>query len=205
MELIIPDCVYKPADDSELLAGEAVNCVKENNCKAILDMGTGSGIIALTCAKANPKAKVIGVDINSTAVDCAKNNAELNLVKNCEFFVSDLFSGKKVFKNKKFDLIMFNPPYLPTSNDEKIKGNLNFAFDGGASGREIIDRFLKEFDKYLAPGGILLMVDSSLDGTGKTINRLKKKGFNVEIIASKSFFFERLSIIQATRSDLNPS
>jgi release factor glutamine methyltransferase len=199
MDIVVSNCVYNPADDSELLAEEAVKVVKKNNCKTILDMGTGSGIIAIACALANPQAKVTGVDLSKEAVACAKKNAKSNNAKNCEFFISDLFSNKKVFKNRKFDLIQFNPPYLPTSKDEKIKGNLNFAFDGGKSGRETIDRFLEEFEKYLNAGGILLLVDSSLGNTNKTLEKLKAQGFNVELIASKPFFFEKLSVIKASR------
>ena len=197
MDLVVPNCVYEPADDSELLRDEAKNYAKKANL--ILDMGTGSGIIAIACALENPQAKVIGIDISKEAVACAKENAKSNNAKNCEFFVSDLFANKKL-QGKKFNLILFNPPYLPTAKNEKIKGKLNLAFDGGKSGRETIDRFLDEFEKYIAPGGILLMVDSSLDGTNKTLEKLKTKGFKTKIIASKSFFFEKLSVIRASQS-----
>ncbi len=160
---VFPD-VYEPAEDSFLLARHA----KKLRGK-ILDMGCGCGIISLACAKATPKSIVLGVDKNPNAVENAKMNMRRNRIKNAKFFESDLFS--KV--NGKFDAIIFNPPYLPTAKNEKLRGNLNLAFDGGRSGREVTGKFLAQFPEFLKKGGTLLMVESSLAGIEKILIIIK--------------------------------
>jgi len=192
LKLCFPDSVYEPAEDSFLLAKPASGLKGR-----VLEIGCGSGIAALHNAKNNPKNEVIGVDINPDAVKYAKENAKQNNIKNAKFFKSDLFSA--IAPNEKFDAILFNPPYLPTSRDERINGNLNAAFDGGKSGRSILDRFLRVFDKFLKPNGILLLIHSSLNNPEKTEKILKEKGFNTEILETESFFFEKMCIMKVSR------
>jgi release factor glutamine methyltransferase len=108
---------------------------------------------------------------------------------------SNLFGAVK--KTEKFDLILFNPPYLPTTNSERVSGPLNAAFDGGRGGRKVLDEFLKEFDKHLKPNGTLLLIQSSLNNLEKTKRELAKKKFKVEILETQPFFFEKLYLLQA--------
>ncbi|MEM2948201.1 MAG: class I SAM-dependent methyltransferase [Candidatus Anstonellales archaeon] len=190
MKLEIFENVYEPAEDSYMLAEHA----KKLKGK-ILDMGTGCGIVALTNAKHNPKNFVEGCDINESAVRNAEHNARVNGIRNVRFFVSDMFNA--VPKNKKYNWIVFNPPYLPTEKNEKIKGKLNYAFDGGRSGRKILDRFLKECRMHLENNGGVMLISSSLSGHEKTIGMLKRMGFEVEILEEKKFFFERLYAVRA--------
>ncbi len=193
INLSIPDSVYAPAEDSFMLA-DAV----ENLSGSILEIGCGSGLVSLICTK-NIAAKVIGVDINPEAVACAKQNAKTNKISNVEFFKSDLFSSAKL-KGKKFDYTLFNPPYLPTSKDEKLNGKINHAYDGGKDGRVVLDKFLAKFDKYLKPNGSLFLIQSSLNSFEKTKEKLQSIGFSVEIINEQKFFFENLYLIKASRS-----
>ncbi|MEO2117041.1 MAG: HemK2/MTQ2 family protein methyltransferase [Methanocaldococcus sp.] len=181
--------VYEPAEDSILLLKNLVD-VKD---KEVLEIGVGTGLISIACAKKGAK-KVVGVDINPYAVKLAKENAELNNV-NISFFKSDLFENV----NGEFDVILFNPPYLPTSEDEKINSYLNYAFDGGKNGREILDRFIYELPNYLKKGGIAQILQSSLTGERETINKLKSLGFKVEISARLKVPFEELMVINAWR------
>lgn len=129
-------------------------------------------------------------------MDCAKRNAESNGARNISFLQSDLF--EKV--EGKSDSILFNPPYLPTSGEERLAGPLNYAFDGGEDGRKTLDRFLEEFDKFLAPRGRLLLVQSSLNHMERTILILKNKGFEVQILDQKPFFFEIIYLLEATKA-----
>ena len=122
--------VYEPAEDSILLLKNLID-VRD---KEVLEIGVGTGLISIACAKRGAK-RVVGVDINPYAVKLAKENAKLNNV-NITFFESDLFENVE----GEFDVILFNPPYLPTSEDDKIDSYLNYAFDGGENGREILDR-----------------------------------------------------------------
>jgi len=192
----IPDTVYEPAEDSFMLADAALTLKGK-----ILEIGCGSGIVSLSNAKQNPTNRVLGVDINLDAVNCAKENAKLNKIKNCEFIESDLFSNidKNTNTKTKFDAILFNPPYLPTDKSERINGNLNHAFDGGTDGRKVLDRFLDGFDDWLNPNGGLLLLQSTLNDPEKTKSILEEKGYLVEVLAQKSFFFEKLLLFKTKK------
>ncbi|HIH73469.1 MAG TPA: methyltransferase domain-containing protein [Thermococcaceae archaeon] len=178
--------VYEPAEDTFLLAENLR--VKEGD--VALDVGTGTGIIALLMAK---KAKfVLGVDINPLAVELAKENARLNGITNVEFRQSDLFENVE----GKFDIITFNAPYLPGEPEEPI----DLALVGGESGREVLDRFIGEFPDYLKENGIVQIVQSSITGIEETLKKLQSKGFVAEITAKERYFFEEIVVITARRA-----
>ena len=187
---LIPE-VYEPSDDSFLLMKYSKRLKG-----SVLDVGCGSGIQALANAKNNPDNMVTGIDVNPKAVECSRHNAKLNGIENAEFLESDLFEK---IPEREFDAIIFNPPYLPTSKDEKLKGKINNAFDGGKDGRLVVDRFLMQFDGYLSPEGKLLLLQSSLNNLEKTKVMLEKKEFGVKILDEASFFFEKLYVIEAKR------
>lgn len=187
---VVPE-VYEPSDDSFLLMKRAKDLKG-----SVLDVGCGSGIQSLANASENPGNSVTGVDINPRAVECSRYNAKLNKIENAGFSQSDLF--EKIPK-KTFDGIIFNPPYLPTSRQEKIKGDINHAFDGGRDGRLVVDRFLLEFEKHLSLDGTLLLLQSSLNGLEKTERVLENQDFEMRILEEASFFFEKLYVIEAKR------
>ncbi|MDK2790669.1 MAG: release factor glutamine methyltransferase [Methanothermococcus sp.] len=185
--------VYEPAEDSELLIDNLVD-VKD---KTVLDVGTGTGIQAINALKKGAK-KVVGIDINPYSIETAKENAILNkleLNKSIFFLESDLFSSI----NERFDVILFNAPYLPTSEDEKLEEYLNYAFDGGEDGRKVLGRFIKEVGDYLNENGIVQIVQSSLTGEDKTIGMLEKYGFKAKKTGSMAFPFEELQVITGWR------
>jgi len=180
--------VYVPAEDSELLIENLVD-VKN---KSVLDVGTGSGIQAINAVKQGA-SKVIGIDINPYAVECAKINLELNEIDSKKLF----FKTSDLFKNidEKFDVILFNAPYLPTSDEEKLEKYLNYAFDGGKDGREVLDKFLDEVSNYLNENGIVQILQSSLTNGNKTIEKMEKLGFVAKQTGSLKFSFEELQVI----------
>jgi len=181
-----PD-VYEPADDSMLLADN----LEVENGDMVLDMGTGTGILALSVAK---KAKnVLAVDINPKAIEIARENSTLNKIENIEFRISDLFGNIK--KNEKFDLIIFNPPYLPV--DEKDM--LGRSWSGGEKGREIIEKFLKSASDHLKKNGRIQLVVSSLNDLDKIRKKLKEKNFEFEILARKKLWFEEIYVLLAIK------
>ena len=99
----------------------------------------------------------------------------------------------------RFDVILFNAPYLPTSQEERLEGYINYAFDGGVDGREVIDRFISEAGRYLKRGGVIQIVQSSLTGERRTLDMLERYGFKGEKSASIRFFFEEIQVITARK------
>ena len=191
LSLEVTDQVYPPAEDSFLLAKAAKRLRGE-----VLEVGCGSGIASISCAGAERSNTVLGVDINPEAVLCSRRNAKKNGITNASFIVSDLFS--KV-PNSLYDAIMFNPPYLPTSEADLIAGPLNKAFDGGPDGRRVLERFLERFDSYLKPGGTLLLIQSSLNLRSKTMSSLRLLGYKTRTIGEERFFFERLFLLRSVK------
>ncbi len=179
--------VYKPAEDSFMLAENLE--IKAND--KVLDMGTGCGIQAIVASKS--AKEVHACDINIQAVRCARFNAE-KYGRDIEVFWSDLFSNIL----ESYDVIIFNPPYLPRERDEK-KDIETRAWNGGKSGREVLDRFLEEVPEYLNKNGRLFLVQSSLTDLNKTIEKLKNLNFKIEIKERKRFFFEELYVIKAVK------
>jgi len=186
------EMVYEPSDDSFLLA-ENLDVKAEDR---VLEIGTGSGIVAMYASKiAN---EVVATDINFNAIELAEKNFKNNNIHNIKLVFGDLFEPIKSDlkeRNKKFDLILFNTPYLPTNEDEILEDNLNYAFDGGLDGRGVIDPFLNQVKDYLNKGGRVQLIQSSLSNVDKTLLKLEELGFLVEITASERFFFEEIVLI----------
>ena len=183
--------VYEPAEDSFLIAEQLVQIVKEDD--AVLDIGTGCGILAVIAAK--KAKKVIATDINPNAIECAKLNAENNHVAaKIEIRQSDLFQA--IQKTEKFNLIIFNAPYLPTKNEEETW--IERAWAGGPTGRQIIDRFIIEAPHHLKTKGKILLVQSNLADINKTLEKFQTD-LKVKVIAEKKVAFETIAVIEATK------
>ncbi len=182
--LVVPEEVYEPREDSFLIAQEIKKINLKN--KTVLEIGVGSGILSLIAAKT--AKKIVSVDINNSAVIAAQKNSERNQIKNIEVLKSDLFEKIK----DKFDLIIFNPPYVPSEEVSEIQDK---SWSGGNSGREETDRFLAQFNFYLRKGGQILLLQSSLSNIELTLKKLEK--FNPKVIASTKLAWEKLVVIQA--------
>jgi release factor glutamine methyltransferase len=178
--------VYPPAEDTFLLAE---NLLIEKSDK-VLEIGTGTGIIAITASKT--AKKVIATDINKYAVNCAKKNVFLNKIFNVEIREGTLFEP---VKNEKFDSILFNAPYLPTKDVEIIDDEINASWDGGIDGRAIIDKFINKLYDHLNFGGRIQLVQSSFSNIRRTIEMLERLGFKTVITAKKRIFFEEIVVI----------
>ena len=131
--------VYEPAEDTFLLAEN----LKVKKTDKLLEIGTGTGIIAILASKITDR--VIAVDINKYAVECARKNSEINH-SDIDIKLGDLFDP---VKDEKFDIILFNTPYLPTNEDERIDDELEAAWDGGTDGRAVINRFIEGLSEHL--------------------------------------------------------
>jgi release factor glutamine methyltransferase len=182
-EFEVLDDVYDPAEDSFLLVEAALKEARPQD-KA-LEIGTGSGIVSLFL---KDMVDVVATDINPHAC----RNARLNGVPVVR---TDLYSGIC----GRFDLIIFNPPYLPTAPEEKLDAWLNRAFDGGPTGRREIERFVKGVDSILAPEGRILTVISSLTGIDETEAMFKEHGFHMEQVSTEKVPFEKLVVLKFFR------
>ena len=137
--------IYEPREDSFLLQ----KFVKQFAKGKVLDVGTGSGLQAITALENT--SGVLASDINPECVNFVK-------AKGVTTIVSDLFTNI----SGTFDLIIFNPPYLPLDKREDKESALSTT--GGVKGSEVLERFLKDAKQYLMPSGKCLIVTSSLTG-----------------------------------------
>lgn len=178
--------VYEPAEDTFIL----LENLRVERSDRVLEIGTGTGIIAI---KASMNSRmVVATDINPYAIECAAENIIANKSFNIEIRKGNLFEP---VKGEKFDLILFNTPYLPTDDEEKINDELNAAWDGGVDGRMLINRFIEGLPHYFNQGGIVQMVQSSLSDVNMTLKKLENLGFKVSVTARKKVFFEEIAVI----------
>jgi release factor glutamine methyltransferase len=175
--------IYEPAEDSFLLK----KYIKKYAHGRVLDMGTGSGIFALEAKKFCKN--VVAVDVNEEAVKLTRS-------KGVNAYLSDLFSNV----DGKFNLIMFNPPYLPLERDycgikfsvEDFNYINDVALVGGKHGHETLERFFKRVRKYLDVDGKVLLAVSSI--TPKVEEIITSNGFKFKLLESKRVFFEELKV-----------
>lgn len=176
--------VYEPCEDSFLLAQAALSIIQ--NSPKMLEVGCGSGIISAVI-KNNTQAMITGIDINPHAAKCTKENG-------VDAIRGDLLSCIR----GKFDIIIFNPPYLPTNDEERTSDWINVALDGGNDGRQIINRFLADARNHLAENGRILILVSSFTGIEEVKSKMISLGYFVEEISKERCNFEELLVIVGT-------
>lgn len=159
---VTPD-VLIPRLETEILIETAIKYLSPNTYRLtpinILDLGTGSGCVAVSLAKLIKNAKITAVDISDKALSIAKENAELNNVS-IDFIQSDLFHSYDLIPNT-YDLIVSNPPYIPRAEIEKLAPEIQYepriALDGGEDGLDFYHRIFKESAPYLRENGFLIL------------------------------------------------
>lgn len=173
--------VYRPAEDTYLLLKAALHEALPRD--TVIEIGCGSALITRELA---PNVKsILATDINPHAVKAAKE-AGVDAIR------TDLFRGIK----GRFDLVIFNPPYLPTQEDERTGSWIDSALDGGASGRETINSFLEQLGQHLTCPGRALLLVSSLTGLDEVKEKAIKEGLETREVASEGCFFERLHVLR---------
>ncbi len=158
-ELAVSDAVLTPRPETELLVEEAAAFCKNFTAPRILDIGTGSGAIVLGILSLVAAATAVAVDISPAALQVAADNAhKLGLSSRVDFRRSDVYSA---LAGEKFQLIVSNPPYIPSGELEKlpreVKKEPRLALDGGADGLDCYRRIIVEAGKFLLPAGLLAL------------------------------------------------
>ena len=175
--------VYQPAEDSALLAGVAVEHVGSDD--RVLEVGTGSGWIAER-VREETGAFVVASDLNPHACLQAAERG-LPAVQ------ADLVSS---FRDAAFDVVVFNPPYLPEDAAAARDDWMERALSVGESGRAVVEPFLDAVERVLAPGGYVLVLVSSLTGVEDVVEFAGERGFSVVAVREESFPFETLSVLK---------
>lgn len=180
-KFIVNENVLIPRDETEILVRKSIEIINKHGLKSVLDMCTGSGIIACMVAKLT-KATVIGSDISTDAIEIAfKNMENLGLYNRALFRKSDLFS--KIREDEKFDMIISNPPYIPQSEKKTIQKEVTFEPDialytDDSDGLEFYRKITEQAPNYLNDGGFLLF-ELGINESTNVANLMKENGFEL--------------------------
>jgi release factor glutamine methyltransferase len=154
---ITPDTLI-PRPDTELLVELALQRVLQGRASRVLDLGTGSGAIALAIAHSRPEAIVVAVDNSEAALQVARENARKLGIGNVSFRHGDWFSA---LEGQRFDLIVSNPPYIAAGDTHLSQGDVRFepmsALASGMDGLDDIRRIAGQANAYLEQGAWLLI------------------------------------------------
>ena len=193
-DFYVDERVLVPRQDTEVLAEEALQQLRNIRNPRILDMCTGSGCLLLSLLMELPDATGIGVDISEAALAVAERNRKnLELERRAVLVQSDTFSGDYFQKNSgnislEYDMLISNPPYIPTEDIGKLMEEVRFhdpllALDGREDGLYFYRRITEQAGKYLKPGGWLMYeigceqgadVSAIMQGEGFTEVTVKK-------------------------------
>lgn len=181
--------VYPPSDDTFLV----LDNLKLDGGELVLDVGTGTGILAIKCALRG--CYVIGIDINKRAVYNARFNAKVNNVEgSTSFLCSDATSSLR--DKCEFDLMIMNPPYLPSTG---LLGIDDPSWNGGPNGVSLILNVINDFHRLLSKDGKLYFVVSSLSRYDRVLSSLKTMNLQPTILAKKKLWFEELFLVEVRR------
>ncbi|KPJ09549.1 HemK methyltransferase family member 2 [Papilio machaon] len=178
------DHVYEPAEDSYLLIDaleKDLQYLKSKNPTFCLEVGSGSGIIITAFGMVFPKAVCFSTDINFKACSMSKSTAFQNNVM-LETVNMDLGS---CFIENKFDVILFNPPYVVTDSDECGSFDITASWAGGVKGREVTDRMLELIPKILTVDGTfyLLLIEDNIPS--EVISIMAENGFSSDVVIKR--------------------
>jgi release factor glutamine methyltransferase len=173
MRILTLPGVFRPRSDSWLLAQRLRAEVGPG--RRVLDLCTGSGVVALSGAQAG--ADVTAVDVSRRAALTVRLNARLNGVR-VDARHGDLFDAVE----GTFDVVTANPPYLPADEDEVPTSGPTRAWDAGLDGRAVLDRICAEVPARLNPGGSVLLIHSDVCGIDETRQQLAAGGLETEVV-----------------------
>lgn len=158
LDLLVTPATLIPRPDTETLVEAALVKIQSNVRYSVLDLGTGTGAIALAIAKNRPLANVMAVDASEAALKIAQKNAQNLAIPNVQFILSNWFDE---LRGEKFDVIVSNPPYIEQDDMHLTQGDLRFepisALASGVDGLNDIRRIIDNCLIYLKPQGWLML------------------------------------------------
>jgi release factor glutamine methyltransferase len=158
LDLVVTPAVLIPRPETELLVELALLHIPQSKKVDIVDLGTGSGAIALSIARERPLAHLVATEVSEEALAVARINAERLDIRNVEFLRSDWFGS---LNRNMFDVIVSNPPYIASNDNHLSQGDLRFeprgALASGIDGLDSIREIVRTAPEHLKPGGDLLM------------------------------------------------
>lgn len=160
-----------------------------NENERVLDLGTGTGILAITCTDFS--RNVVGTDILKKSIECARINAKLNGVEKKVIFKQGSFF--EPVKNQKFDLILTDSPQQPNPHKVKFSSIVSTAIDAGPDGRECIDKIILESQNHLCDGGRIQIYHGQFANIKKSMELAKEVGLKPKITAKGEGSFGRTS------------
>lgn len=156
-DFLVNESVLVPRSDTEVWVEKVIKLAKEVKANSILDLCTGSGCIAITLKKELKDVLLYGVDISENALAVAKENAKINNA-DVKFILSDLFNNLPM---NKFDIIVSNPPYIPSKEIQTLARDVQrepiIALDGGEDGLEFYRKIIKKAKEFLKENGYLAL------------------------------------------------
>ena len=179
LDFEINPSVLVPRPETELLIENAIELLKDHESPRILELGTGSGIISIVLYKEMVTPEITATDICDEALYVAKNNADRHQIKDIDFLVSDWFSE---IKNKKYDLIISNPPYVDKtklSNEELFGIDMepDIALYSENNGTSDLESIIQKSSIFLKHGGCL-MLEHAYDQADYCMREMKKAGYS---------------------------
>jgi release factor glutamine methyltransferase len=158
LRLKVNPAVLIPRPETELVVERALHHLPKRRTAQVLDLGTGSGAIALAVARERPQVRVLAVDQSAPALEIARENALFNQLDNVSFLRSDWFSA---VPQQRFDLVLSNPPYIaeddPHLEPTVLAHEPTIALISGPDGLAAIRQIIREVADFLAPGGWLVL------------------------------------------------
>ena len=156
---IISNDVLDPRPETELIVEIANNFIKKNEVKNILDLGTGSGCILLSILKENKMINGLGIDLSKEAINIAqKNSKKLQVEKQSNFLISNWMESI----NFKFDIVVSNPPYIPSKDIKKLSKDVKkfdplISLDGGEDGLSCYRLIVKDLKRVITKNAIIII------------------------------------------------